>query len=146
LTSLYRNKSTNLLNPPIISLYNNNTPLNSNFAKIFPQKYSHKNIPTKIPHTKPVKMSHGPIQRKAVMALLREKRNAEHCHLEANSYTGCLAMSNYNHTQCMPLKRALDFCMMVAPGHDRTFFRMRRSSFVQDLLRTSRRISATAKR
>lgn len=86
-------------------------------------------------------MSNGPIQRKAIMALLREKQNATHCHIEANTYTSCLAISNFNHTTCLPAKRALDFCMMVMPDHDRNAFRMRRSSLVQDMLRTSRRLS-----
>lgn len=90
-------------------------------------------------------MSAGPIQRKAIIALLREKENATHCHAEANAYTGCLAMSNYNHATCLPAKRVLDFCMMTMPHHDRHAYRLRRSSLVQDLLRTSTRISRGAR-
>lgn len=86
-------------------------------------------------------MSAGPLQRKAVMALLRDKKNSEHCFNEANAYTQCLASTANNHALCLPARRCLDFCMIMIPDHDRAAFKRRRSSVVQDLLRTSRRLA-----
>lgn len=86
-------------------------------------------------------MSAGPLQRKAVMNLLRDKQNALHCAQESQAYTQCLAATANNHVMCLPARRCLDFCMIMIPDHDRAAFRRRRSSVVQDLLRTSRRLA-----
>lgn len=80
------------------------------------------------------------LPRKAIMALLRDKHNMMMCEAEATSYTTCLAMSEYSMVKCMPYKRSLDHCVLFHPHHDRNEFKMRRSSFVSDMIRTSRNL------
>lgn len=87
----------------------------------------------------------APLPRKALMALLRDKKNMPICDQEASAFTTCLALSQSNQAKCMPHKRALDYCILYEPHHDRTPFRMRRGSFLQDILRTSRALSRRAK-
>ena len=87
----------------------------------------------------------APLPRKALMALLRDKKNMSICDRQATAYTTCLALSQSNQASCMPHKRALDYCVLYEPHHDRNPFRMRRSSFMQDILRTSRALSRKVK-
>eukprot|EP00461_Guttulinopsis_vulgaris_P000175 UN00175 len=87
----------------------------------------------------------GAIPRKAIIALLREKQNALFCETESAAYTTCLAASEFSQVKCMPHKRALDYCLLYQPKHDRQAFRMRRTSFLQDMLRTSRMLAGRFK-